>query len=458
MLSFCRALWFAALVGAIVGAEPAAPAGELLDRVWSGHPVGFALLTERDHQFIAYYDANRRLTVLGRKLGDTQWSRVQPPGVPVPERGRDSNVTGWDSHNYLRLALDRDGCLHVSGNMHVDPLVYYRTRAPFDVTTLERIDRMTGERETRCTYPVFFKNAAGDLLFRYRDGSSGNGSDLYNIYDPATHAWRRLLDTPLLDGQNQRNAYALDPVLGPDGYFHVVWMWRDTPDCSTNHTLSYARSRDFIHWETSRGEPLALPVTLATGEVIDAARPHEGLINMTFNLGFDAQQRPVVVYHRYDAQRHSQAYVARPGAKGWDVRQVSAWNFTWAFSGGGSISAEVTLGAPRLATNGNLLVDFSTRAAGDGRWELDGKTLEKIASLRAPAPALPAALAQSSSASSGLEVQSVVSRAGGRRWVLRWETLPRNRDLPREAAPPPTELRLFEFSDTDTSGAARVGS
>jgi hypothetical protein len=39
--------------------------------------------------------------------------------------------------------------------MHANPLVYYRTRVPFDVATLERIDRMTGERETRCTYPVF---------------------------------------------------------------------------------------------------------------------------------------------------------------------------------------------------------------------------------------------------------------------------------------------------------------
>ncbi len=458
MLSFCRALTFLLLAGLGFGAESAPAGGELIDRVWSGHPVSFALLTERGHQFIAYYDAERRLTVVGRKLGETKWARVQPPGVPVAERGRDSNVTGWDSHNYLRLALDREGGLHLSGNMHVDPLVYYRTRAPFDVTTLERVDRMTGEREARCTYPVFFKNAAGDLFFRYRDGSSGNGSDLYNAYDPASHAWRRLLDTPLLDGQDQRNAYALDPMLGPDGWFHLVWMWRDTPDCATNHTLSYARSRDFLHWENSRGEPLALPVTLATGEVIDAARPGEGLINMTFNLGFDAQQRPVVVYHRYDASHHSQAYAARPAAKGWEVTQLSAWTFTWAFSGGGSIPAEVTLGAPRSRADGNLLVDFSTQAAGAGRWSLDGRTLARVSQLPPAPPVLPAALAQPSPDHAGMEVQTVVSRADGRRWVLRWETLPRNRDLPRESAPPPTELRLYEFPDTDAASAARVGS
>ncbi|HEY4246245.1 MAG TPA: BNR repeat-containing protein [Lacunisphaera sp.] len=445
----------AILVGGKISA--AVSEGELIDHVWAGHPVSFALLVEDGHQFIAYYDAERRMTVVGRKNGDSEWTRVKPSGVPS-EHGRISNVIGWDSHNYLRLALDRDGEVHLSGNMHVDPLVYYRTRTPFDLSTLERLDRMTGGRETHCTYPVFFKNAAGDLFFRYRDGSSGNGSDLYNVYDPATRTWRRLLDTALLDGQGQRNAYALDPMLGPDGRFHLVWMWRDTPDCATNHTLSYARSRDFIHWENSRGEPVALPITLATGEVIDAAKPGEGLINMTFNLGFDAQQRPVVVYHRYDAQHHSQAYAARPliNAAGWELHQLSDWNFMWAFSGGGSIPAEVALGAPHLTADGLLAVDFVARDGGSGRWLIDAATLERKATLPPAPPVLPEALMRP--LRPGMEVQTVVAHANGRRLVLRWETLPRHRDLPRDSTPPPSELRLYNLPDGDTASAARVGS
>ncbi len=447
------------LIGRAGAATPPL-SSELLDHVWAGHPVTFALLTERGHQFVAYYDAERRLTVAGRKLGEAKWTRVQPEGVAVPGQKRASNVTNWDSHNYLRLALDRDGCLHLSGNMHVNPLVYYRTRVPFEVATLERLDRMTGERETRCTYPVFFKDAAGDLMFRYRDGSSGNGSDLYNIYDPATRTWRRMINTPLLEGEGERNGYALEPTLGPDGRFHLVWMWRETPDCATNHTLSYARSRDFVHWENSRGEALKLPITLATGDVIDAAKPGGGLINMTFNLGFDAQQRPVVVYHRYDAQHHSQAYAARPAATGggWDVRQLSAWDFQWAFSGGGSIAGEVTLGPPRRDRDGSLLVDYSTKAAGAGRWRLDGETLAVKERLPAPPTALPSDLRRVQSPTPGMEVQTLSSRANGKRWVLRWETLGRNRDRPREVAPPPTELRLYELPDGDASEAARVGS
>jgi hypothetical protein len=454
--------WLASLAVWLLASSAVAadqPGGLLVGRAWAGHPVSFALLTHGGKQFVAYYDEERRITVAARDLGSEKWTTVHPEGVPNEAHQRASNVTGWDSHNYLRLAVDGNGCVHLAGNMHVDPLVYYRTRRPLDLTSLERIDRMTGDRETRCTYPVFFKNAAGDLLFRYRDGSSGDGSDLYNIYDPATRTWHRVLDTPVLDGEGHRNAYALEPTLGPDGRFHLVWMWRDTPDCATNNNLSYARSRDFLHWENSRGEPLALPVTLARGEIIDPAKPREGLINMTFNLGFDAQERPVVVWHRYDAQGHSQIYAARPTGGltvGWMTRQISAWNFRWQFSGGGSIPAAVRLGAPQLMPDGTLLVDYSTDEVGAGRWRLRGDTLEPVAQLPAAAPALPAELLQPRL--SGLEVQTVVSRAGGRRYVLRWETLPRNRDLPRAEAPPAGELCLYELPDTATDAAMRVGS
>ena len=136
----------------------AADKGLLIDRVWSGHPVRFALLTERGHQFIAYYDAERRITVTGRKLGETNWTRCSRRGAGA-HRKRMSNVTGWDSHNYLTLALDRDGCLHLSGNMHADPLVYYRTRKPFDLTTLERIGPHDGRPRTAHDVSAFLAAA-----------------------------------------------------------------------------------------------------------------------------------------------------------------------------------------------------------------------------------------------------------------------------------------------------------
>ena len=38
--------------------------------VWAGHPVGFALLTHNDQQFVAFYDAERNMTIGQRTLGD----------------------------------------------------------------------------------------------------------------------------------------------------------------------------------------------------------------------------------------------------------------------------------------------------------------------------------------------------------------------------------------------------
>ena len=54
--------------------------------------------------------------------------------------------------------------------------------------------------------------------------------------------------------------------------------------------------------------------------------------------------------------------------------------------------------------------------------------------------------------------QTATSRADGRRWVLRWDTLPRNRDQPRNSAPPATELRVYELPDAATKNAMRIGS
>ena len=157
------------------------------------------------------------------------------------------STLGWDSHNYLALAVDRAGQLHVSGNMHVAPLVYFRTTKPGDLSTLAEAP-MTGEREQKVTYPVFLRDRLGRLIFRYRDGRSGSGDDLYNVLDEATGRWARLLPTPLTDGQGRMNAYCTTPQLGPDGLFHLCWVWRDTPDCATNHDLSYAQPPDLVHW------------------------------------------------------------------------------------------------------------------------------------------------------------------------------------------------------------------
>ena len=129
---------------------------------WGGHSVGYCLLTKGEHQYVAYYDHERRMTIAMRRLTSSNWTFRR-----LPQR------VNWDSHHYITMAMDRAGCLHVSGNMHSDPLVYFRTEEPYDLATLRRERAMVGEQESQCTYPQFLFNGEGDLFFLYRFGKSG---------------------------------------------------------------------------------------------------------------------------------------------------------------------------------------------------------------------------------------------------------------------------------------------
>ena len=228
-------------------------------------------------------------------------------------------------------------------------------------------------------------------------------------------------------------------MLGPDGYFHLVWVWRNTPDCATNHDLTYARSRDMKTWETSGGKALHLPIKLASAEVVDAVPPGGGIINGNAKLGFDSKKRPVITYHKHDAKGRTQIYNARLESGRWKIYQTTEWDYRWEFSGGGSIHFEIRPGSVRLQ-KGGLLLDWSHDRYGSGTWRLDEATLRPVET-REKARAWSAEWETPSVA--GMQVNLRTGR-GAEGFVLRWETLGPNRDRPRTGElPAPTMLRLY---------------
>ena len=413
--------------------------------VWAGHRVGFSLLTVNDRQLVGFYDADRRLTVAVRSLDEKDWVFV-----PLPRH------TGWDSHNSIEIAVDRDGFVHLTADMHTSPLVYFRSRhplrEPFTTDSFEPLHHMTGDQERRVTYPRFLHDDAGDLVFMYRYGSSGDGDQILNRYDTTTRQWHRLLDQPLTCGRvgdATMNAYLHGPVRGPDGFFHLAWVWRDTPDCETCHDVCYARSRDLVHWERSDGTPLGLPITAATCEVVDPVPAGGGLLNGLLRIGFDAAGRPVLSYHKYDDMGRSQIFTARLEDGRWRIRQTSDWSERIAFSGRGSIGLEASVGSVTLADDGTLLLDHRTPTAG-GTWQLDRETLAAVG-LAAPRRRMPVPLGRVESPWPGMQVRwqnDSGEATPGRKFMLRWETLAPNRDRPRaEPLPPPSMLRVIENAD-----------
>lgn len=403
--------------------------------VWSGHPVSFALLTHGKRQFVAFYDDQRRMTVASRTVDSRQWQFVRLP-----------SAVGWDSHNSLTMAIDDAGLLHVIGNMHNVPLIYFRSEQPDDISTLRKVPAMIGTREHSCTYPHFFRGPDNELLFTYRDGRSGRGDQIWNVYDPKSQTWRRLMNEPLFSGQGKMNAYFKGPVRDRHGMFHVCWVWRNSGDCATNHDLCYARSKNLVKWETSDGGPLRLPITAETAEIVDPVPPGGGIINGNTRIGFDRHDRPILSYHKHDAVGNTQIYNARRENDGWKICQASNWNHRWEFSGGGSISTEIHVDPVRPGPAGTLLQSYWHVNHGSGTWRLDEATLKPLGEADAPKP-LPKTLHQPGSDVPGMEVQWATdlgqSDEPGVHYSLRWETLPPNRDRPRSGPlPKPSMLRV----------------
>jgi len=414
-----------------------------VEPVWSAHPVGFSLLTHKKHQFVAYYDAKRQMKIAFRQLAAKEWTFHNLP-----------RTTGWDSHNYVTMAIDSADHIHLSGDMHCVPLFYMRTTRPLKARSLERVANMVGpRRERRATYPVFIRGAEGELVFRYRDGGSGNGDDLYNVYDPKTRKWRRLMDAPLTSGQGKMNAYCTRPTLGPDGMFHMVWVWRDTPDAATNHHLSYARSRDLTRWETSAGKGLKLPITIDNADVIDPVPARGGMINGNTRIGFDSRKRLVVTYHKYDSAGDTQIYNARLEGGRWRIYQTSDWKgYRWNFGGGGAIPFEVRVGGVKVISPGRLALWYRNKH-GSGTWVLDEKTLRPVKGVAAPqerGEALPPAILKVESKFPGMSkrVAGDLGQAdeAGVRYVMTWETLKPHRDRRRKGdLPKPSMLRVIKI-------------
>lgn len=435
------------------GFAPHARRVATVGEAWAGHPVRFALLTDRDRQFVAYYDADRRLTVASRGVSEKNWRVIQLP-----------ETTGWDSHSDLALAVDRDRCLHLAGNMHDSPLVYFRTMQPHDIESFQRAPAMVGADEERCTYGRFLSGPDASLVFTYRAGASGDGKELFNVYSEASQSWRRLVGEPLIDGEGKRSVY-LDrfrPVTrAPGGFYHFCWVWRDSPDAATNHSPSYMRSRDLVNWERSDGRRLTLPVTFGTCEIVDSVPIHAGLFNNNVCMGFDPAGRPIVSYHKFDDEGNTQVFNTRLEHGRWRAHQASRWRYRWEFSGGGTIPMEIRIGPVLIDTKGRLIQSFDHMRYGAGHWTLGsaslGATAEKYIDRCSRQPAskpgqLPFLVLN--------EVDDVADDAGKRkRHVLRWKSVAANRDQPPDGLlPPSSRLKIVtvDYPSAQLAGPSRL--
>lgn len=411
-----------------------------VDNVWAGMPVGFAMAVRDGKQYVAYYDAERWMSVACRSLDSETWQKV-----------RLDNQIGWDSHNGITFAFDPEGYIHLSGNMHGVPLRYYRTSKPGDITTFEPIHRMTGVEESRVTYPHFYTGPNGEFLFTYRDGGSGNGNNIINVYDVRTKTWRRYTQRHLFDGEGLMNAYAAGPARDSNGTYHLAWVWRDHGGCESNHDVSYARSPGSLeNWQKSNGEPVELPLTIHNTEIIDSVQVNSGLMN-SVKISFDGLDRPMVTYIKFDPKGKTQIYTMRLENGRWKRYQTTKWNDRWEFSGGGTIFPMISFSGPTpWAGSDRLYQTFTNRYMAPYQQVrfLDKDKLQQVGEAVRIFPEgfdTPDPEKGDQWQVNILGASIEAARKTGATWALRWESMISNRDRPREAAPPPSRLELVEL-------------
>ena len=212
---------------------------------------------------------------------------------------------------------------------------------------------MTGDLENRVTYPEFYQLPGGDLIFLYRDGSSGNGNLVMNRYDVKTAKWFRV-QRNMIDGESTRNAY-WQAFVDQQGTIHLSWVWRETPDVISNHDVCYAKSIDKGKtWQKTTGEKYRLPITAASAEYVQHIPEKSDLINQT-SMSADQLGRPyIVTYWRANGENVPQYRLIYHDGRSWKTSQIT--HRTLAFTLAGTGTRRIPLSRPQVVNYGSQVI------------------------------------------------------------------------------------------------------
>lgn len=283
-----------------------------------------SIVTHKNIQYVAFYDDNANVMLAKRRIGTENWE--------IRKTQYKGNVS--DAHNSISIMVDGDGFLHISWDQHNNPLRYCRSRKSGSLELSEKIF-MTGKKEQNVTYPEFYKLPDGNLIFIYRDGSSGNGNIMMNHYDIKLKVWSQLQDS-FIDGEEQRNAY-WQTTIDTEGVIHISWVWRETWDVATNHDICYAKSLDGGKtWQKSNGEKYELPITAASAEYACRIPQKSELINQT-SMCVDFKGCPyIATYWKPNGTDVPQYFLVYHDGESWRTSQVSKRKIPFSLSGGGT--------------------------------------------------------------------------------------------------------------------------
>lgn len=300
------------------------------DNGWANNSVNAvvfrknSIVTCRNVQYAAFYDADQFVVLAKREMKSKRWiiQKTQYQGDAT------------DAHKSISIAVDGKGYLHVAWGQHNNQLNYARAIAAGSLKLGDK-QTMIGKKEEKVSYPEFYKLSNGDLLFFYRDGGSGNGNLMINRYSPATKLWSRIQDG-LIDGEGKRNAY-WQVATDKSGVLHISWVWRESPDVASNHDLAYAKSTDGgLTWQKSTGEKYKLPITAANAEYAVKIPQKSELINQTSMFADEMGKVFIAGYWTDKPDSIPQYHIVFNDGNSWKVNKLAFRTTPFSLSGGGT--------------------------------------------------------------------------------------------------------------------------
>ncbi len=412
-----------------------------LGPAWTGADLHFAADGPADLTFAVYLNPDRQPTI----------SRVDHRSGAVESISFGSACDGFDPHREVKIFIDDNDILHVSGFMHADALRYGCVNIHEPIRRFQSLDRMTGRCEEAVTYPRFLGLPGGRVLFTYRYGKSGAGETRFKVFERGR--WSEVGDGALLGSRasaDHSSAYLYDPVVGPDGMVHIVWNWRRTADVATSYDIGYAKSRDLTVWYDAAGRRLDDPIVPSSSAVVDPVGENRGLMGPP-RIGFDRAGQPLITYLKFDDEGATQVFLARWRSQAWSIQPITHWTYRWDLHGYGTVLPIISTLPLRPNDSNGYVLEYNHQKEGFCRLTLDA-AFRAVGCGIGPRPKATAPLPSRTDIPLGfLEHRLTVPRDMPRRRVLSWVYQPIvgdvrppcTSDRPHACNPPPRPILLF---------------
>lgn len=301
-----------------------------------------------EYVFIAYYLPNKSLAVakidlISKEIESKEFSEVKLA----------SGGGIYDSHNYWSIIIDQSNGIHIMGNCHSSSLYYLYGANCLNLETISVSNKLL---DNNATYPDFVSSSNG-LFATYRNGSSGNSSNIAFKFNEQTKIFSRTTDKPFADGTNGKGGTAyFGKWIKHDNWFYNAWCWRRTLDAATNNQINLIKTQDFIDFYSQKGDKLVLPITRSNNPnyCIDNVPENSGLINQWFIIPFIFNGQVHVWYMKNDENGNNNIYLVHPHNNGYKTIKITNFNYQWRLYGIGTVDISTIQVVP--IDNGDYLV------------------------------------------------------------------------------------------------------